>query len=145
MKPKVIMRCLMAAVAAASSQTGIVLDGDAAKPMPAVGFGTCCRPASKGPALINSTLVYLAEGGRLIDTAPVYNNQRDIAVALRESGISRADVWLTSKINYRTVRTRADALNDVRQTCEELGVDYVDLCVEINQCVGWRNSSYLER
>ena len=92
------MRCLIAVAAvAASSQAGnildgdaagigIVLDGDAAKPMPAVGFGICCRRASKGPALINSTLVYLAEGGRLIDTAPVYNNQRDIAVALRHSG-----------------------------------------------------------
>ena len=62
------------------------------------------------PHLINSTLVYLAEGGRLIDTAPVYDNHVDIAVTLRESGIARADVWLTSKINYRTVRTRADAL-----------------------------------
>ena len=51
----------------------LVLDGDTKKPMPLLGFGTCCRPTAKGPPLIKSTESYLAQGGRLIDTAQVYD------------------------------------------------------------------------
>ena len=36
----------------------LILDGDTTKPMPLLGYGTCCRPTAKGPPLIKSTKEY---------------------------------------------------------------------------------------
>ena len=51
--------------------------------MPRLGFGTCCRASSQGQAIIDSTLEYLRQGGRLIDTAQMYDNHKDLAIAIR--------------------------------------------------------------
>ena len=110
-----------------ASHAQLVLDGDERKPMPSVGFGTCCRKAAKGRPLIKSTNEYLRQGGRLIDTAQMYGNHRDLAVALRESGVPREQVWLTSKVNTKVYNTRAAAAAAVAESCKELGVAYVDL------------------
>ena len=80
---------------------GLQLAG-ASKLMPRVGFGTCCRKSSKGQPLIDSTLSYLSQGGRLIDTAQMYENHADLAVAIRRSGVPRSELWVTSKV--RTLR-----------------------------------------
>ena len=50
--------------------------------MPLIGFGTCCRKSSTGPLLIRSTLDFLAAGGRLIDTAEMYGNHKDLKRAI---------------------------------------------------------------
>lgn len=108
--------------------SGLVLDGDIHKPMPFIGFGTCCRRTARGAPLIASTKEFLLQGGRLIDTAQKYGNHADLAVAIRESGVSRAHIWLTSKIDtHNKVSTRAAALDAVSQTAMELGVEYIDL------------------
>ena len=68
--------------------TGVRLAGGLhGKRMPRVGFGTCCRASSKGQPLIDSTLEYLRQGGRLIDTAQMYDNHVDLAVAIQQSGV----------------------------------------------------------
>ena len=105
----------------------LILDGDTTKPMPLLGYGTCCRPTAKGPPLIKSTKEYLAQGGRLIDTAQMYGNHEDLAVAIKESGVPRDQLWITSKINTKAVSTRKAADESIRATVKELGVDYVDL------------------
>jgi len=70
--------------------TGVRLAGSLhGKRMPRVGFGTCCRASSKGQPLIDSTLEYLRQGGRLIDTAQMYDNHVDLAVAIQQSGVPR--------------------------------------------------------
>ena len=46
--------------------------------MPAVGYGTCCRPTAKGEAIYESTKFYLEQGGKLIDTAMAYRNHVEI-------------------------------------------------------------------
>lgn len=97
------------------------------KPMPAVGYGTCCRATARGQPLIESTLKYLANGGRLIDTAQLYQNHRDLAVAIRESGVPREDLWVTSKLKVKQISTAEDVVKGVDISLEELGLDYVDL------------------
>ena len=101
------------------------------RPMPAVGFGTCCRKSASGPALIASTKEYLMQGGRAIDTAQLYNNSRELGQAIRESGVPRADIWVTSKVNTRpdrnAVTDRVGALASVRGALQELGTSYIDL------------------
>ena len=96
--------------------------------MPAMGFGTCCRKSARGPALISSTLEYLRQGGRLIDTAQMYKNHRDLRIALQRSGVPRGQIWLTSKVN--TIKGglgRQEVGTQVKLILEELGVTYLDL------------------
>ena len=116
----------------------ILMSGDppTAKRMPVMGFGTCCRKSAKGPPLIASTLEYLSQGGRLIDTAQMYQNHRDLKVAIQRSGVPREQLWVTSKV--MTVRgelqgklkggaLKAATVRQVEKILEELGLEYIDL------------------
>ena len=97
-------------------------------PMPAVGFGTCCRAGANGPQLIKSVREYLRQGGRLIDTAMSYGNHREIGTAVRLSKVSRQEVWITTKVDPRLgYRTRTDMLSGVNQSLAELGFGWVEL------------------
>ena len=100
-------------------------------PMPSNGFGTCCRASAHGPALVASAREYLTLGGRLLDSAQVYNNSRELGQAVRESGLQRRDVWITSKVNTRPERNavagRQEALQAVETIVRDLGLEYVDL------------------
>lgn len=101
--------------------------------MPALGFGTCCRWSAKGKPLINSTLHYLSQGGRLIDTAQMYENHMDLAVAIRQSRVPRGELWVTSKV--RTIDksghglrlSRLEVRRQVDTILAELGLEYLDL------------------
>lgn len=111
-----------------SADRPVVQITGSAKPMPALGFGTCCRNSSTGPALINSTKIYLRLGGRHIDTAQMYGNHRDIKIAIAESQIPRDALWVTSKVNTNGVVTdRVGAIKAVHDSLEELGMKYLDL------------------
>ena len=73
-----------------------------------------------------SVLTALQTGYRLIDTAACYGNERAVGEAVRESGIAREELFLTSKVwiqdaGYdRTMRS-------FEKTLENLGTDYLDL------------------
>lgn len=123
-----------------AQDAGLLLDGDdpvTGKRMPRIGFGTCCRRASKGAPLIASTLEYLSQGGRLIDTAQMYENHKDLKIAIQRSQIPRDQLWITSKV--MTIRgalsggalkggaLKAATISQVGLILTELGVDYVDL------------------
>ena len=95
--------------------------------MPLIGFGTCCRKSSTGALLIRSTQDYLAAGGRLIDTAEMYGNHKDLKRAIQQSGVPRSELWITSKVNTKRVFTRAGAKRAVATSIRELGVSRLDL------------------
>jgi 2,5-diketo-D-gluconate reductase A len=65
-------------------------------------------------------------GYRHIDTAQMYGNERQVGEAIRASGLDRADVFITSKLDNRFHRP-ADARRAFEATLFALGVDYVDL------------------
>jgi len=122
---------LLAAAITGDGAPSIALsDGTA---MPAIGYGTCCRASAKGPPLIKSTLEYLAQGGRLIDTAQMYGNEANLGEAIQKSGISRDSLWITDKINTGPwfgdgpVTSRAATLASVKTSLSDLGTDYIDL------------------
>ena len=108
----------------------IQLRGSPTKRMPAIGFGTCCRKSALGPPLIKSTKSYLAQGGRMIDTAQLYQNHKDLRVAIEESGVPREEIWVLSKLNTRpdkdAIHNRADADRAIDNTLSELGLQYID-------------------
>ena len=98
------------------------------RPMPRVGLGTCCRASASGEPLIASILTFIAQGGRLIDTAQMYENHRDVATAIARSGIPRSELWITSKV--RTIDTslsHAATVAEVDKMLAELKLEQLDL------------------
>jgi len=106
---------------------GIVIKGSE-HVMPPIGFGTCCRKTAQGPALVNSTLIFLRLGGRHIDTAQKYSNHKDIRKALTQVQVPREELWITSKINtISKAPGRQGVMEAVNESLRELGLNYLDL------------------
>jgi 2,5-diketo-D-gluconate reductase A len=91
--------------------------------IPQLGFGVFqIDPAGTAQAVSNA----LEVGYRHIDTAQMYRNERGVGEAVRASGLDRADVFITSKLNNGYHRPE-DARTAFAATLSELGFDYVDL------------------
>jgi len=91
--------------------------------IPQLGFGTFqIAPADAKAA----TLVALEAGYRHIDTAEMYGNEKEVGQAIAESGLARADVYVTSKLN-NGFHARADALAAFDRTLDDLGLESIDL------------------
>ena len=76
------------------TQTFITLN-DGTK-IPQFGIGVFQVP--EGPETLNTVKNALAMGIRHIDTAHAYQNERSVGCAVKESGIKREDIWITSKL-----------------------------------------------
>jgi len=68
----------------------------------------------------------LESGYRLIDTARMYGNERDVGIAVRESGIPRDDTFVTTKLRNND-QGYEGALRAFEASRRDLGLDYVDL------------------
>ena len=102
--------------------TGITLnDGNK---IPAVGFGVFLIPAD-GPTY-DAVLTALKAGYRHIDTAAAYFNEADVGRAVRDSGIPREEIFITSKLWLQDYGYEA-AKRGLETSLEKLGMDYVDL------------------
>src|SRR5580765_1020666 len=66
------------------------------RPIPQLGFGVFQIPPKETERAV---AVALETGYRHIDTAEMYGNERGVGDALRASGLDRADVFITSKLN----------------------------------------------
>ena len=95
--------------------------------MPAIGYGTCCRKSAKGEEVYQSTKTFLKLGGRLIDTAMAYRNHVEIGKAIKDSGVKRSDIWITSKVAPGKVHTYSDCLIAIDEILQELDTSYLDL------------------
>jgi 2,5-diketo-D-gluconate reductase A len=91
--------------------------------IPQFGFGVFqIKPADT----VEATLRALEAGYRHIDTAEMYGNEREVGEAVAKSGLDRADVFVTSKLNNGFHRPD-DARRAFDETLKALGFDYVDL------------------
>lgn len=91
--------------------------------IPQLGFGTYqIKPAETKVAV----LAALDVGYRHIDTAEMYGNEKQVGEAVRESGLDRGEVFVTSKLN-NGFHAHDDALKAFDRTLEDLGFDYLDL------------------
>lgn len=100
--------------------------------LPAIGFGTYPLRGDEAVAAIGSALEI---GYRLIDTAVNYGNEADVARAVRQSGLARDDIQITSKLPGRH-HAYDDAIRSVEESLERLQVDYLDL-----HLIHWPNPS----
>lgn len=68
----------------------------------------------------------LEAGYRHVDTAQMYGNEKEVGEAIRASGLSRGDVFVTSKLD-NGFHEPEDAREAFTRTLRDLGSDYVDL------------------
>ena len=87
--------------------------------IPCVGFGTFRTP--NGEVAVRAVKEAIAAGYRHIDTAAVYGNERSVGAAIRESGIDRKDIFITSKLWNRLPRPVPDPLADRQRARRGLG------------------------
>jgi 2,5-diketo-D-gluconate reductase A len=91
--------------------------------IPQLGFGVFQIPAQDTASAVKAAL---EAGYRHIDTAEMYGNEREVGQGVRDAGLARADVFITSKLNNGFHRPD-DARRAFDDTLTALGSDYVDL------------------
>ena len=91
--------------------------------IPLLGLGVWQVP--NGPECVNAVRWALELGYRHIDTAQAYGNEESVGQALRESGIAREEVFITTKF----YPARRDPVAEVERSLQRLGLDYVDLYI----------------
>lgn len=92
--------------------------------MPWLGFGVF--KMSDGQEVEQAIRYALEAGYRSIDTATVYRNERGVGKAIRDSGIPREDIFLTTKV-WNSDQREKRTLAAFEESLERLGTDYVDL------------------
>ena len=92
--------------------------------MPWLGFGVF--QVDDGQDVEQAVRLALETGYRSIDTASVYGNERGVGNAIRESGVPREDIFLTTKV-WNEDQRRKRTLAAFEESLERLGTDYVDL------------------
>ena len=92
--------------------------------IPRLGLGV--YRAAAGAEARNAVLWALEAGYRHVDTAAFYGNEADVGRAIRESGIAREDVFVTTKL-WNEDHGYDAALAAFDASLERLGFDYVDL------------------
>ena len=92
--------------------------------IPAVGFGVFLIP-NDGPTY-EATLAALKAGYRHIDTAAGYMNESDVGKAVKDSGIDRKEIFITSKLWLQDYGYE-NAKKGIENSLKALGTDYIDL------------------
>lgn len=91
--------------------------------IPQLGFGTFQIPPADTRA---ATLTALEIGYRHIDTAEMYGNEKEVGQAVRDSGLDRDDIFITSKLN-NPFHEPAAAHAAFDQSLADLGLAHLDL------------------
>jgi diketogulonate reductase-like aldo/keto reductase len=107
-------------MATAESAARALADGNE---IPLVGLGVWQVPNDR--ECVDAVRWALELGYRHIDTAQAYGNEASVGQGLRESGVPREEVFITTKFFPR----RQDPAAEVDRSLERLGVDYVDLYI----------------
>jgi diketogulonate reductase-like aldo/keto reductase len=92
--------------------------------MPWLGLGV--YKAKEGDEVINAVKASLKTGYRSIDTAALYQNEEGVGRAIKESGVPRDEIFLTTKV-WNTDQGYDSTLKAFAESRKKLNVDYVDL------------------
>lgn len=92
--------------------------------VPKLGLGTWQIP--EGEEAYNSTMWALEAGYRHIDTAMAYGNEASVGRAIKDSGIPREEIFLTTKLPAK-MKGYDIAHECFQKSLKALGMDYIDL------------------
>ncbi len=93
--------------------------------MPALGFGVFQTPPDETRDAVKAAL---DSGYRLIDTAAAYGNERQVGEAVRDSHVSRSELFLETKI-WISDYGYDETLHGFEKSARKLGVDQIDLLI----------------
>ncbi|MBE6686074.1 MAG: aldo/keto reductase [Ruminococcaceae bacterium] len=102
--------------------------------IPCVGFGTWQAP--DGEVCTNSVIKAIECGYRHIDTAAVYGNEKSVGNAIKNCGVKREELFITSKV-WNSERGYETTLAAFEKTMSDLSLDYLDLYL-----IHWPASAY---
>ena len=100
--------------------------------MPQFGLGLYMIP--EGDVAYNSVMSALENGYRHFDCAHAYQNERSLGRAIKDSGVERDSLWITSKL-WPNEYGEGKTLKAIDRMLGRLGLDYIDL-VYFHQPVG---------
>eukprot|EP00899_Mesostigma_viride_P012669 jgi/Mesvir1/21402/Mv20881-RA.1 len=92
--------------------------------MPMIGLGTYQSPSEDAFKAVQAALKV---GYRHIDTAEAYKNEAAVGKAIKQSGIPREAIWVTTKFYPGEGRGYDAAIEACQNSLQRLGMDYVDL------------------
>ncbi|HLS07872.1 aldo/keto reductase [Lentibacillus sp.] len=90
------------------------------------GFGLGVYKVDDGDVTVESVKAALKNGYRSIDTASFYDNERGVGQGIKESGVPRDDIFVTSKV-WNDEQGYENTLQAFEESLEKLGLDYLDL------------------
>lgn len=90
--------------------------------LPQLGYGTI---GQAGEQITDNVAFALNNGYKLIDTANRYDNEVEVGLGLKKSGLPRDSYWLETKLGP-TLYENESAIDD---TLVRLGVDYIDVMI----------------
>ena len=110
---------------------------------PVLGFGTFMM---NGSECEESVLAAIRAGYRMIDTAEAYGNEEAVGNAIIKSGVSREELFLVTKVNFRSYENTHET---VEASLKKLKTDYLDLALLHwpfgNYYAAWRELEKLYR
>lgn len=93
------------------------------KTIPQIGLGVWQTPNEEAAPAVRKALEV---GYRHIDTAAIYENEEGVGEGIRQSGVARGDIFLTTKL-WNDRQSHDAALKAFDESLKRLGTDYVDL------------------
>ena len=92
--------------------------------IPCIGFGTWQTP--NGEVAVRAVVSAIESGYRHIDTAQVYGNEESVGEGIRQSGIKREELFITTKL-WNNNHSYERAMSSFEESMKKLGLDYVDM------------------
>ena len=93
--------------------------------IPSIGLGTWLIDNNKVSQTIKNAVKI---GYRHIDTAQAYENEEGVGIGIKESGIDRKELFITSKIRAE-YKDYESAKKSINESLEKMGLDYIDLMI----------------
>ncbi|MED3624113.1 aldo/keto reductase [Neobacillus thermocopriae] len=89
-------------------------------------FGLGVYKVKEGSEVIESVKAAIKNGYRSIDTAAIYENEEGVGQAIRESGVPREELFITSKV-WNSDQGYESTLQAYETSLKKLGLEYLDL------------------